>query len=559
MENKKIKILLSIGVVIIITIFAISLFKNIAYPLLWNDEASTAMFGRRVLQYGYPKVHDDKNSLYLWSDQNHDIGTRSKGDVYIAEGWTQYYLAALGDSLANQSNDIYAKTAMLRIPFAVAGFLGTIIFGLTIGLFFNKNKKWALAAFFIFELFSISLILHLREVRYYSLVILFASIIFNAYIRYVILKTLKYKHYLWVISLFIVLLFHTHYPIAAAFMLALGIHGLILALSRCEKKLSIFMREFFRLTLPLFISLIFIIPSLIYFKTFITANALTTEYAVGFGVYVRNVVLALSFFAKFEFLCLAIFLKILRALLLRNNKNDKITNNEILIKASNFLTLFFCVYILVIARSLYMFERYIITLQPVLVCIILLDILLCWRMFHRIFVAGSYDRRTMLKMFLVLILMATGLNLIPQIKSIKGHLYEITHQYKGPLDFAIPYIQEKYSDPSKIIIATNYEENSYMYYLNSKTIVGYVGNNLAEDRKLQPDVIVFRKYRNFDQDYVDVFSTFLDTGKYQKINFPIFDYPYNNIPELNYSMAGHLYKTKLTDNNTEKLDIYREQ
>jgi hypothetical protein len=510
------------------------------------------MFGRRVLQYGYPKVHDDKNSLYLWSDQNHDVGTRSNGDVYIAEGWTQYYLAAFGDSLANQSNDIYVKTAMLRIPFAIAGLLGIIIFGLTIGLFFDKNKKWALIAFFIFELFSISLILHLREVRYYSLIILFASIIFNVYLRYTILKTLKYKYYLGAISLLIVLLFHTHYPIAAAFMLALGIHSLILAFSRCEKKLSIFVHEFFKLALPLFVSLLFIVPSLVYFKTLITANALTTEYALGFGVYVSNVVLALSFFAKFEFLCLAIFLKILRFLLFRNNQDNKATNNEILIKASNFLTLFFCVYILVIARSLYVFERYIIVLQPVLVCIILLDILLCWRMFHRVFVAGSYGRKTMLKMFLVLILMAIGLNLIPQIKSIKGHLYEITHQYKGPLDFAIPYIQEKYSDPSKIIIATGYEENSLMYYLNSKVIVGYVGNNLIEDAKLQPDIIVYRK---FYPTYIDVFNNFLSGAKYQKISFPVFDYPVNNIPELNY-MASHLFKTKLTNNDAEKLDIY---
>ncbi len=46
-------------------IFAFSLFKNIAHPLLWNDESETAMFARRILEYGYPKVHDGKNILYL--------------------------------------------------------------------------------------------------------------------------------------------------------------------------------------------------------------------------------------------------------------------------------------------------------------------------------------------------------------------------------------------------------------------------------------------------------------------------------------------------------------
>jgi hypothetical protein len=39
----------------------VSLFKNISYPLFWADESMAVMGGVRVLEYGYPKVHDGKN------------------------------------------------------------------------------------------------------------------------------------------------------------------------------------------------------------------------------------------------------------------------------------------------------------------------------------------------------------------------------------------------------------------------------------------------------------------------------------------------------------------
>ncbi len=555
MANNKTKILLNVGVVAVIILFAFSLFKNISYPLLWNDEASTAMFGKTVSEYGYPKAHDGKNSLYLFSDTNHNLGIRSNGDVYVAEGWMQYYVASIGDHLANQYSDIYAKTAALRIPFAIAGFLGIIIFGLTISLFFINNRKKAFILFFIFELISISLVLHLREVRYYSLVVLFSSVLFYFYLRYAVLKNLSYKHYVWTIVLFITLLFHTHYPVAAAFLITLGLHSLFLSVSRCQKKLSVFINTFFKSILPLFISILFIIPSLVYFKTFEITQGIATEYSLGIGSYLNNIFQGLSFFANFEFLYLVIFLKILFVLLFIYEKNIS-RQYKTFVHVSNFLSLFFCVYILVIARTLHVFERYVIVLQPVLVCIILLDIFICWQILKQIFANEHNNKKMVLGVFILIIFFSASYNYGYKTESIKGHLYELTHRYMGALDFVIPYIKENYHDTANLIIATGYEENSLMYYLNSRVIVGYVGNNLDEDRKLQPDIIVYRKsYPAF----IDIFNSFLKTAKYKMVSFPIFDYPVNNIPELNYSYFTHLYKTKPADNDWEKLDIYLKQ
>ncbi len=553
--KKRTKILLTIGLFIVIGFFAFSLFKNISYPLLWNDEASTAMFGKRVIEYGYPKANDGKNFLYLFNDVNHDVGVRNGGDVYIAEGWTQYYLAAIGEFFAKQTDNIYTKTSRMRTPFALAGFLATIIFGLTISSFFKENRWEALLIFFLFELASISLVLHLREVRYYSLVLLFSAVLINVYLKYVISKTLSYKYYLGIISLFIVLLFHTHYPIALVFLVTFGLHIIVNSYLVCEKKLAVFTHNFLKLASPLFISLIFIIPSLFYFKTFIMVKMLTAESVLDFNNYFNNIGVALSFFTRFEFLYLAILVKSILLIFLSLKKNIVALEDKVILRVSNFLTLFFGIYILVIARTVFVFERYLIALQPVLVGIILLDILLCWLIISKTLVKDSQKKKKTLQIFTSFVLLGIFLNVIPQIGSIKNHFYELTHQYQGPLDFAIPYIQEEYKDPTKIIIATNYEENSYMYYLGSKTIIGYVGNNLEEDSKLEPDVIVLRKYFIYDQKFTDIFNSFFDNQEYQKVSFPIYDYPFNNIPELNFNVS-HLYKTKIATQDSEKLDLF---
>ena len=38
---------------------ALLLFAGLAHPLFWADEAETAMFGRRIIEFGYPKVHGE--------------------------------------------------------------------------------------------------------------------------------------------------------------------------------------------------------------------------------------------------------------------------------------------------------------------------------------------------------------------------------------------------------------------------------------------------------------------------------------------------------------------
>jgi putative lipoprotein len=55
------------GLALAVALFAGLLFGRLAWPLLWQDEGETAMFARRVLEYGYPKVHDEGNVVYQFA------------------------------------------------------------------------------------------------------------------------------------------------------------------------------------------------------------------------------------------------------------------------------------------------------------------------------------------------------------------------------------------------------------------------------------------------------------------------------------------------------------
>jgi hypothetical protein len=148
-----------------------------------------------------------------------------------------------------------------------------------------------------------------------------------------------------------------------------------------------------------------------------------------------------------------------------------------------------------------------------------------------------------------------SINVSRNIGYLEGHVYELFHQYKGPLDYLIPFIKERYGDTDKLVIATNYEETSFMYYLDSKVIIGYVGNNLEQDLRMVPDIVIYRKgWRDLDP---KIFIDFLSQHPYQRISFPVFDYRVNNIPELNLSPEyQHQFRTLKTEDERMKVNIF---
>ena len=76
-------------------ILAFSIFKNLQYGILWNDEAETAMYGKSIIAYGYPKVHFGKNVLNVSETKDLSIGIKKGSDAWIyISSWGAYYFAA---------------------------------------------------------------------------------------------------------------------------------------------------------------------------------------------------------------------------------------------------------------------------------------------------------------------------------------------------------------------------------------------------------------------------------------------------------------------------------
>src|SRR5437867_6030352 len=125
----------------LVCLFCVLLYKNISYPLLWNDETDTAMAAKQILRYGYPKVHDGKNIIFL-PEASSWIGYKLDYDMNVAMTSGCFYFAAIGVVLADQVEDIYLKSALVRVPFATMGLFGLMIFVLSWKRLFHVRSEY---------------------------------------------------------------------------------------------------------------------------------------------------------------------------------------------------------------------------------------------------------------------------------------------------------------------------------------------------------------------------------------------------------------------------------
>lgn len=563
-KNKKV-IFFNIILLLLVFLFFISIFKNISYPLIWNDESDTIMFAQRISEFGYPKAHDGKNILNLFNHPNPKLEIKEKYDVVVTEGWAQYYFAVPGVLLAKMTEDIYLKTALIRIPFAIAGIVGLLILVLTIlPIFKNQYAKCLFLIYFIFfELFSAVLTLHIREARYYSLVLFFSSVLLYIYVRYNILQSISQRLYLISVLILLWVLFITFYPVYIIMFIALTLYSSWEILKTVKivhqpsapwqnttftTPTTLGIERFFNSIWPVWTSIIFIIPCAIFFNTFTIADALSEVNPVNLSRYFFNINYIFSIFWKHEALYAVIIIKMM-AIWYRQyaRRMHKIVVATPFLAISNLFSLITVVFIVIFSGSPQMWSRYFVLLQPIMALILFLDLSLLYNIFKQW--PNKRKRRYGIIGIAILLFLTLGIRGFLAKDFIQGHVYELSNQYQGPLDFAIPKIKEKYGNTEDLVIATNYEEFVYMYYLGSKVIVGFVGTNLIEDSKLQPDVMIFRKM--WGRFHTQLFD-FLQKAEYEEHCFEVFDYFVNNIPEP----ARHLYKTKITQNKEEQLCIY---
>jgi hypothetical protein len=536
-ERRGLTVLLSVILAIGVLIFAVGLFKHISYPLMWADESMTAVGAERVLDYGYPKVHDGRNVFYDLRHSDMTLGIDKKTDAYIGgAGWGHYYFAAPFVALSKFASDMYLKTAMLRIPFALAGCAGLLLLLWTgVRPLERRLDRLAVAVLFVvLELPSVTLMLHMREVRYYSLQLLLTAIALGAFAAYHLYSTISFRVYAAAVVCLVPLLFLTFSPAAAAFYLTIFLYlagEWLIAKGKGQKK-SVSapdqhgLRTHLLSFLPMLASLALVAPLAWFFRTLYISRKLEEFYGFTFTTYLEHVGVVWGYFVRYEVIAFALAAKVLLALFWRRVRND--AGARPALKLSLLLTIFFIAQALLVGKVPNpMFTRYFIMLQPLLALAFALDLMVLARLASGM---ERWRKTAGTTMVTLLLVGSIGWAFSQNRLLIKGRLYEITHQYEGVLDFVIPFLQERYAHPERLIIATNYEETSYIYYLDCRVIVGFLTPNLDRDLSERPDCIIFRTFWSRLTD-TEIYNNFISRGAFGRVRFPVYDNGVNNIPE----------------------------
>lgn len=547
-------VLLLIGLFVSAFVYGVLQFKHLSYPLLWQDEGETVMFGQRILEYGYPRAIADGNLVY-GTGAPFSYGLKQKSDAYIWSLWGQYYFAALGVKLAEQTDDIRAKTAFLRLPFAMAGCMGLICLFLSFFLLNKKSSKEWIAYAMCYTMliaFSTSLILHMREVRYYSLVVFLYGIILWCEFRHSRRDNKKTYGPFIIKGAAIVTLFNVFYPACLAICGWLGLES-ILRLCRRKNHTSIKQgfKAFAQDILFLSITAVFMLPSLIYFEIPTISSAMRNYFQFDLALYFKNLGLIFQYLFRFEYLGLMLLVK---GMLLSISKNKFSTETREMAAASACLLRLCILYVLVNANNPIFFERYHIVLSPIIVLILLLDFRLLLQYSCRL-----TRKKWMVRLGGLLIAVCFATTLWVKRTEVTGYCNEISTPHLGPLDYVIPHLKGQYEDTGNLIVLTNYEAEVLMYYLGCRV----VGRTFAETNGTifvpetldSVDVVIPRKHWDQSSPLFDLFHTQEVRRHFKKHSFPVRDVAFNNIPEL--FRGEHRFQTPVSTDPSTDFSVYQ--
>lgn len=545
--------------------YGILQFRHLGHPLLWQDEGETAMFGQRVLEYGYPKVHGERN--VVWGMGGMDVPlaltVNEDDDAYIGSPWGQYYFAALGVGLARRAADPHTKTLLLRLPFALAGCTGLALLFLAAAPALGDGARaryGAAAAWVVLLSLSTSLILHLREVRYYALGVALLGALVLLYARGFgpdrrpqgpLGERLRSA----LLALVLVALFNVFPPAALSAGLWLLLECLLQVLRPSPAGPAQRLRSAAPIAIAVAAAGVAALPVALYFEVPSLGRLHATRARLGVDLYLANLGLLAHYLLRYEFLGPVILVKLLLLPLVAGGRRALPSSPADRLSAA--LSRLCGVHALVGAGNPYFFERYFVALSPLLGLVLLLDgTSLARRVAHRV----RPEARPGVRLAGIALgaLVLTGMLALKR-PELSGILAERSRPYRGPLDFIVQEISSRHPDTARLQIATNYEAEPLMYYLGSRVVgrgLHPVGERAAEERAAVVDVVVPRTRQGKKLALV---RSYLDHGRFERVELPVADLPFNNVPELFAGRAlttTHRFRTPLPDADVGPVAVY---
>lgn len=219
--------------VLLVVLGGFLLFPRLDEAYFWPDEAETALLGKHILTYGYPRMYDGRNLItYYPPIHNEDYAE-------IVVPWLQYYVTAASFYFLG------IDTFSARFPFAVCGLIVIGLFPFLVRQITDDAWTQAVAPWIL--VINVPLLLYFRQCRYYGLTILFTLLVIWAYLHLARGKSWA----LWPLTAAAVGLFHSHYVVCAGTLAGLGIHWLVVYYRRISwTQITMMGSMFALLTLP---------------------------------------------------------------------------------------------------------------------------------------------------------------------------------------------------------------------------------------------------------------------------------------------------------------------
>ena len=541
---------------LVLLVYAALQLGSLGHPLFWQDEGETVMFGQRVLDYGYPKVHADGNVVYGIGIPL-ELGVDADLDAYKGSLWGQYYLAAFAVWVAGNDDDLYRQTAQVRFPFALLGILGLIV------LFISANAalaggRWGLsgaaAAYGLLLCLSTSLILHLREVRYYAPALFLLAVVVWLQSTRPPGRGEASAGRAVAMACVLLLLFNVFYPAAAAAALWIGIEWLIWArrsplplVENIRRARAFWFAMVVFLGLALAIALSLGLPAL--------SQALSQRWGFGPGLYLENLRFLFVYLLRYEFL--GPLLVVEAALFVTRSPNGPAAADAPWRAMRGSLLRLAVIYALVGAANPIFFERYFVPLGPLICLVVVIDFRILWRALEGYGAPGKlrFPAFALAGSFVAMLAVVMAI----RAPELVGRLNEIRRPVEGPVDAAVSFIRSRYPDPSSLLIATNYEAEAFMYYLGSRVVGRFHAGRpeaIAAEAALRPDLVIPRRGQPRSHGAV---RRYLLAGDFERHALEVADTEYNNIPELfsgRVLSTTHRFRTPRPGEEGPPLAIY---
>ncbi|MEN6385223.1 MAG: glycosyltransferase family 39 protein [Phycisphaerales bacterium] len=493
------RILANIILLAIMCIAFFLLLANLGNQYLWQDEAETAVVSKTILQYGVPHGYDGKN--FFSQELGSDLG---KNYVWRRLMWLPYYTVSGFYGIFGTS------TFVSRLPFALFG-IASVYLTYLFAAKWRQSKRIALIAAGLLTVCVAFLILA-RQCRYYSMGIFFSLL--SLYFYALLLEKKKYSNILLFFSS--MLLFHSQHIYIGILFPTLLLHTYIFHRDKL-KSLSKVLGLVLLINSPWIIWLIGIDFSIAYGRNVMP---------LGMSI-VRMIADIVHCVVPPMFILLAVILLIFRAAKYKKLFADRKSLERLS------LLIFFVIFnmIVIVIVSPFPFFRYMSASIPILIIIfaLIVDAAISTNF---IFAAAA---------IVLLIWTQAGTS------KLRDYLYEITHDFDGPIEGICKFLNEHGSADD--VVAITYGDMPLKFYTKMRIVGGLTGEKLEPARNAK--WVVMRKYGNSDKDKkVKLFlQRNVDYTKYRPITIDYPDTPFENREYL----GEHYFRTQ---NHEDRVVIY---